>query len=74
MTYADDFVRLTKPDGKTVNIMCKAIGLHWPPPMRIQYEGAAYVIVSFSQITDEERFRMTHVCRGAQYDRVEGEA
>lgn len=79
MTFDDDFVRLHL-DIDTVNVMCKQVGLEWPPPERLWFDGngaraatdedpPSEVMIQDrrSEITDEERERMTHVCRGAEY-------
>ena len=66
MTFDDDFVRLHF-DGGTKNIPCKSINMHWPPPEKINVMGFVMVRSHYSEITDEERETMTHVCRGAEY-------
>lgn len=44
----------------------------WPPPVEVRWTDPEKVVytydrTSFSQITDEQRDKMTHVCRGAAY-------
>ena len=86
MTFDDDFVRLNFITG-VANFPLKNVGLEWPPPERVFVEPLGFLReptpdddptylmrrVSFSQITDEQRATMTHVCRGAEY-RYESEA
>ncbi len=79
-TFDDDMVRLNLTVG-TKTMSCKALGLEWPPPMRIYLgrygvreatdgDASTFVLqqVSMSQITDEERVKMSHVIRGAEYN------
>lgn len=41
----------------------------WPPPEIVETpDGQRWRLVRFSQITDEQRARMTHVFRGAEYE------
>jgi hypothetical protein len=63
--FPDDFIRI---EGMTYHAPC------WPPPetVRIPEDDRTFRRVSYSQITDEERAKMTHVCRGAQYEAVTG--
>jgi hypothetical protein len=44
----------------------------WPPPLVVKPfgEDKLYVQVSMSEITDEQREKMTHVCRGSLYREV----
>lgn len=73
MTYDDDFIRI---EGS--NFRAKDLGLEWPPPERMTFmdgqfreavEGdkPVWIMHRRSQITDEQRKTMTHVCRGAEY-------
>lgn len=68
MTFDDDFVKIGM-----VRTPLKNLGLEWPPPpfMRIDNHGELPNLfikrVNYSQITDEQRARMTHVARGAEY-------
>lgn len=68
MTFEDDFVQIGG-----VSVTLESLGLEWPPPafMRIDNHGELpdlYVkLVHLSEITDEQRAEMTHVCRGALY-------
>lgn len=70
MTYDDDYIQLDLP-GAPRRASCKSLGLDWPPPDKIQIGdtrwGIGYERVSMSEITDEQRAGMTHVCRGALY-------
>ena len=79
-TFDDDMVRLNLTVGSKT-MTCKALGLKWPPPMRIYLDKdrfreatdedrSTFVLyrVSISQITDEKRAEMSHVIRGAEYD------
>lgn len=79
MTFDDDFIRLMLSIGHR-NIPLTAVGLEWPPPERIYLDRAGIreaqegddptavmVQVSMSEITDDDRAGMTHVCRGAEY-------
>lgn len=68
MTYDDDFCQLETPAG-TRRVPCKSLGYSWPPPESIHYGGHNYTRASCSEITDDERKDMTHVCRGALYHR-----
>lgn len=69
MTFDDDFMRCGLMDAPL-----KQLGLEWPPPafLHIRNHGELPDLylrrVSYSEITDEQRARMTHVCRGAQYE------
>ena len=66
MTFDDDYMQLVF-DGGVKRMSCKAAGIDWPPPDRIEIEGFAMVLRRRSQITDEQRSELTHVCRGAEY-------
>lgn len=69
MTFDDDFVQIGG-----VRTSLQSLGLEWPPPafMRINNHGELPDLfvkrLRLSEITDEERAEMTHVCRGAQYE------
>lgn len=79
ITFPDDFIRV---EGRAYS--CAQLGLSWPPPSTLrlvlgpdkvgvaidQAFGAAYRRVSVSSITDEQREGMTHVARGAEYERT----
>jgi hypothetical protein len=77
MTFDDDFMRLNFPDGSTKIYSLKQNDMEWPPPEKIMVDFDGGVVTlrreSYSVITDEERARMTHVCRGAEYRTVEVE-
>jgi hypothetical protein len=68
MTFDDDFVRIGM-----VNATLKSLGLEWPPPPFIEVNNHGELPnlllrrTRLSEITDEERARMTHVARGAEY-------
>lgn len=64
MTFEDDFIRIV--DGLPY-VPLAAVGLTWPPPEVIELGGIMYERLQFSDITDEQRADMTHVCRGALY-------
>lgn len=74
MTFDDDYVQLRLSTGP-LRLACKLIGLDWPPPEFIDFDGPTSVMrferMSFSQITDAERAGMHHVCRGAEYIHAE---
>lgn len=80
-TFDDDFIRFDLSDGTTPNVPLVALGLEWPPPERLYMDSetvreatdqdAPWEVmrqVRRSQITDELRAGMTHVCRGAEYE------
>lgn len=68
MTFDDDFVLVGG-----VRATLKSLGLEWPPPpfMRINMHGELDDLfvkrLRMSEITDEQREKMTRVCRGAEY-------
>ena len=66
MTYDDDYISLCF-DGGTKRYPLKMLGLEWPPPEHIKVLGFTMVQTRRSQITDEERLEMAHICRGAEY-------
>jgi hypothetical protein len=66
MTFEDDMLRL---DGR-IWVNCKKNGVEWPPPERVVWNDTTYVQVSRSRLTDEQRSEMTHVFRGAEYERL----
>lgn len=74
MIFDDDFIQLELPDKKgTVRVTCKQLGIkNWPPPPLMAITGGpmsspVYKRTSYSPITDEQRQKMTRVCRGAIY-------
>jgi hypothetical protein len=70
MTFDDDIVVLNHPC-RTLRIPCVKLGLEWPPPEILGVgEYGTFSRVNYSKITDEERARMTHVVRGAEYNLV----
>ena len=68
MTFDDDFVRIGM-----VNATLKSLGLEWPPPPFIEINNHGELSnllvkrVRMSEITDEQRAKMTRVSRGAEY-------
>jgi len=66
MTFEDDFVRLCMQSG-FMDLNCVEYGISWPPPEQIVFEGFAFARLGYSSITDEQRSKVTHVCRGAEY-------
>lgn len=70
MTFDDDYIRLLLATGP-LDVTCKALGIDWPPPEFIEVKGPlstpTFRRVRYSQISDEDRAEMTHVCRGAEY-------
>ena len=68
MTFDDDFVRIGM-----VNATLKSLGLEWPPPPFIEINNHGELPnllvkrVRMSEITDEQRAKMTRVSRGAEY-------
>jgi len=71
MTFDDDFCRIQHPTAGTVCVPLRRLGLDWPPPEKLCFAVAnsapMFVRVSMSEITDDERAALTHVCRGADY-------
>jgi hypothetical protein len=73
MTFDDDFLRFTFPNGTTTHIAAKDAGVSWPPPEKmLVFDPSTGRDVLFCQdscsvITDDQRTTMTHVCRGAAY-------
>lgn len=69
MTFDDDFVLVG-----AIRATLKSLGLEWPPPpfMRINnhVDLPDFFVkrLRMSEITDEQRATMTHVCRGAEYE------
>jgi len=70
MTFDDDFVRIPFADGRELNIPCRSLKMDWPPPKRLNLFGTEFERVSMSQLTDEDRAGMDHVCRGAVYREI----
>ncbi len=79
--FADDFVELHLSIG-TPRIMLPS-DIDWPPPEFIMFDDNVLREatkddprdeimrrVRHSQITDEQRAKMSHVCRGAEYQYV----
>jgi hypothetical protein len=68
-TFDDDFIQLRTESGIR-RYKLAPLGLTWPPPEMIDIGGFKFRLLGHSQITDEERATMTHVCRGAEYEVV----
>ena len=66
MTFDDDFCQMVLSGG-TKRFTCKTLGYTWPPPEQIVWGGFHFVRIRYSEITDEQRADMEHVCRGAEY-------
>lgn len=66
MTFDDDLAILVF-DHRTLRPSLKSLGLSWPPPERIEVSGFSMTLNRMSQLTDEQRAGMTHVCRCAEY-------
>lgn len=66
MTFADDFCQINF-DGGTKRIRCHDLGIDWPPPEILDFEGFEFTRVGMSRITDEQRSQLDNVCRGAEY-------
>jgi hypothetical protein len=67
MTFDDDFLQLNFGDGVVRRAQCLPNRIDWPPPPVLDLFGFKFQRESFSQITDEQRAGMSHVCRGASY-------
>ncbi len=66
MTYPDDYCCIETDKGRA-NVTCENLGIPWPPPEQLNINSTIYQRVSLSSITDEQRGKMSHVCRGALY-------
>ena len=66
MTFEDDFIQLEFLGG-TKRIGCKANGIEWPPPEKLELAGYTWDRQSMSAITDEQREGLTMLMRGAAY-------
>lgn len=61
------------PTPRVVRFRCKDIGVKWPPPDLLTIEdgtGRKWKRISMSAITDKQREGMSHVARGAAYERL----
>lgn len=67
MTFDDDFVQLQFSDGQKRRVFCKPNSIDWPPPATLALGGFRFTQLSCSELTDEQRAGMSHVCRGAAY-------
>ena len=67
MTFDDDFVLVNFTGGKK-RLRCTDLSIDWPPPEILDIGGFKFTRERYSQITDEERATMSHVCRGAEYN------
>lgn len=70
MTFEDDMAYL-QFDGGLKIVALKKLGLEWPPPENIVVAGFPMTQTRRSQLTDEQREGMTHVCRCAEYRPLE---
>ena len=66
MTFDNDVIRLIF-DGNSKLLMCKSIGLEWPPPERITFLTFEMKRIRMSTLTDEQRAECEFICRGAEY-------
>lgn len=66
MTFDNDFIVL-KTEGRPLWLSCQSLGLDWPPPETYHFQGFKFTQMRRSQLTDDERAGLTHVCRGAEY-------
>ena len=66
MTFDDDMIVL-EFNGGTKRLYCKRNGFDWPPPETLDIEGFVMKRTRMSQMTDQDRATMTHVCRAAEY-------
>lgn len=71
MTFDDDYLQFRLSTGP-LRMTCKSAGVDWPPPERIEVTGGPFSTprfkrIRYSDITDDQRAGMTHVCRGAEY-------
>lgn len=66
MTFDDDTLILMFDGGRKIAYV-KKCGLQWPPPELIEIQGFKMRQTRRSEITDEQRAGMTHVCRCAEY-------
>jgi hypothetical protein len=66
MTFDDDFLMLHTESGIR-RPTCRSLGIEWPPPETLDILGFRWTQSRRSEITDEHRSAMTHVCRGAEY-------
>jgi hypothetical protein len=68
VTFDDDFIVIGM-----IRPTLKSLGLTWPPPPFIEINNHGelpnrlFKRVRYSDITDEQRSKMTHVARGAEY-------
>lgn len=66
MTFSDDFLRIEFETGR-IDILCSKAGVTWPPPLEIRVGGFRFLRVGMSELTDAQREKIIHVCRGALY-------
>jgi hypothetical protein len=83
MTHEDDMIVLHTETCGTIRVTCKKVGIDWPPPIYLAFDDKGRLTdalpvdgphllfkrVNMSQITDEQIASMSHVCRGAEYER-----
>jgi hypothetical protein len=66
MTFDDDFLVILTESGVR-RLTCRSLAIEWPPPETINILSFIYRRQRMSEISDEARAQMTHVCRGAEY-------
>ena len=69
MTFDDDMIQL-EFRGHVRRFFCKRVGLSWPPPEILNVNTFLFRRKSFSQISDEDRQKTTHLIRGARYEPI----
>ena len=67
MTFDDDMCQINFAGGMR-RIACKDLGVSWPPPEKLDFDGFEFERIRFSQITDEQREGMPYIFRGAEYE------
>jgi hypothetical protein len=66
VTFDDDMAFLMFAGGRKI-VSLKKLGLTWPPPAEFYFLGFKLKLTRHSELTDEQRESMTHVCRCAEY-------
>lgn len=67
MTFDDDFLQVNFAGGGFKRIRLLDVGMSWPPAPVIVLGPATLHRISMSEISDAQRAKITHVCRGALY-------
>lgn len=70
MTLEFDFCHLNFPGGSR-DILCKDLGVEWPPPDELDFLGFKFKLIRRSQLTDEQAAECSFIARGAEYDPYE---